>query len=133
MLAGRPSSYHVDFQSRMTQVIAFGAPVTEIAEARVQEKTADLDQDAATLINAVKESGAGLVGASTGWSVEDMEDEKLDVKGKIFMLAVGWESVDAHMKARETEGFKNTIGGVKRHIKSMAAFHVAMKYHGHLE
>lgn len=77
----------------------------------------------------MKDSGVGLVDGSIGWSVEDVEHEKLDSKGMIFMLAIGWESADAHIKARETEGFKNNIGGVKRHIKSMAAFHVVMKYH----
>jgi len=128
MLAGKPSSYHVEFQVAEAQKIAFRAPITEIAEAYVQDKTAELSQNASKLFESVARDSDGFVGATTGWSVEDVEHEKLDGKGKLFTLAVGWKSVDAHMNARNTEGFKASIGGIRKHIKSMAAYHVTTRY-----
>ncbi|GAB7337490.1 hypothetical protein MBLNU457_g2819t1 [Dothideomycetes sp. NU457] len=127
MLAGRPTSYRVQFVLRVESW--FMAPVIEIVEARFQEMTAELGNDAEIFFDAVEESEAGFVSWTMGWTYEDVEHEELDGKGKILMLVIGWESVDAHMKARETDAFKNTIRGLKRHIKSMAAFHVALKYH----
>jgi len=128
MLAGKPSSYHVEFQDSEAQKVAFRALVTEIAEAHVQDKTAELSQGAGKLFESVAKDSNGFMGATTGWSVEDVEHEKFDGKGKLFTLAIGWKSVDAHMSARNTEGFKASIGGIRRHIKSMAAYHVTMKY-----
>jgi len=39
-------------------------------------------------------------------------------------LAYGWKGVDAHMKYRDTEDFKETIGGIREKIGAVTMYHV---------
>lgn len=47
---------------------------------------------------------ADIKGWSFGWGVEDGQ------KGNLLTLLIGWPSVQAHMKFRETEVFKENVG-----------------------
>ncbi|KZL82456.1 hypothetical protein CI238_03135 [Colletotrichum incanum] len=70
-------------------------------------------------------------GISHGWSVEDdlpVTDEP-GKTGNVLAAFIGWPSVDAHQRFRETEAFKNNIGilrGMKDIVK-LAVFHISCK------
>ena len=76
----------------------------------------------------LSKNAEGFLGMTSGWSVEDVEHEKLGAgqKGKIFALALGWESVDAHMKATKTQAFKDNIH-LLGEAKTIEMHHVHMK------
>lgn len=59
----------------------------------------------------VLEGLEGFKAASRGWVIEDVEHERIGEarKGKAYVGVVGWESVEAHMKARETDAFKENV------------------------
>ncbi len=45
-------------------------------------------------------------------------------KGRAYVLALGWDSVDAHMAFRETKEFTDAIVHVREKIKGAAMYHV---------
>jgi len=45
----------------------------------------------------------------------------------VFAIFVGWESIDAHMKFRETDRFKKSIAPMREGLKGMTACHVTMQ------
>ena len=42
-----------------------------------------------------------------------------------FFLAYGWESIDAHMKYRETEDFRETVVGIREKVGAVTQYHIA--------
>jgi hypothetical protein len=66
----------------------------------------------------------GLIGA---WSIEPHEHEKLGegVQGKLFAAFIGWPSVEAHMKFRETEDFVKVVSHLRAGPKGASVHHVA--------
>ncbi|KAI1478486.1 hypothetical protein F4774DRAFT_152327 [Daldinia eschscholtzii] len=96
------------------------------------------DTDAAkTLIEAQnfvsKLTGAGFAGltgeSSLGWSVEKDVDFKGE-KTRVLVIILGWESVQAHLEARETDAWKSTIGkfrGGAEGLKGFEVIHVTTK------
>jgi hypothetical protein len=69
-----------------------------------------------------EEDGKGLfVRGAYGWVKEELENaEKFDGKTKGYYVAFGWESVEAHMKYRETQAFKDTIPAFKAVAKMIS-------------
>ena len=69
----------------------------------------------------------GFKGAAGGWIFEEREfgDEKK--VGKAVVLALAWESVDAHMKFRETDDFTTNIGGLREGTIGAEMHHVTFK------
>ena len=57
----------------------------------------------------LSKNAVGFVATTHGWVVEEMEKEGSDGKFKGYFVAIGWESVEAHMEYRETEAFKESI------------------------
>jgi hypothetical protein len=86
------------------------APVIEFTT--FYEAYPDFKESAGKFIHACG-SPEGFVGFAYGETVEEVgrhaggEEGK---KAKAVVLTIGWKSVDAHMKFRETETFKNNIG-----------------------
>jgi len=64
----------------------------------------------------------GLVAEAHGWVLEDLENE--GKKQKAFMCFVGWDSVDMHMKHRETDSFKETIHLLRDGSEAIEMHHV---------
>lgn len=64
------------------------------------------------MLNIIKENAEGFRAASCGWVVEDVEHESLGdgKKGRVFKVVLGWDSVEHHMRFRETEVFKENAG-----------------------
>ncbi|KAG9238799.1 hypothetical protein BJ875DRAFT_449962 [Amylocarpus encephaloides] len=55
----------------------------------------------------------GLTGVEIAEVLEELAKEEGGDKGRTAMLFVGWESVDAHMRFRESETFKNNIATLR--------------------
>ena len=70
---------------------------------------------------ALEEKADGFRAVSSGWVVEELELE--GGKYQAWAGFLGWDSVDAHMKYRETEAFKGTIGGLRQGTKAIKAYH----------
>jgi len=111
------------------------APFSNVASAPVSEMVelyfpadypeADFDKNFASFKQVVEETAAGVKGVVGGWSVEEMPPrEGEDSKDKLFLAAIGWESIDAHMAFRETEGFKKAIPLLKEGVKNIKMHHV---------
>ncbi|KAI9053686.1 hypothetical protein LZ554_002639 [Drepanopeziza brunnea f. sp. 'monogermtubi'] len=69
----------------------------------------------------------GYHGSVYGPSVEDDVGKHADGgdKGKAVVLLIGWDSVEAHTKFRETEGFQKNIGLLEDGAKGAEVVHVA--------
>ena len=70
---------------------------------------------------ALEEKADGFRAVSAGWVVEELELE--GGKCQAWAAFVGWDSVDAHMKYRETEAFKGTIGGLREGTQAIKLHH----------
>lgn len=60
------------------------------------------------------DSAEGAHAVIGGWVAEEVKHEKLGEDGKegpgrLHWGLIGWDSVEAHMKYRETDGFKKAI------------------------
>ncbi|KAF3066338.1 hypothetical protein GL218_09168 [Daldinia childiae] len=73
---------------------------------------------------------AGLTGESSfGWTVEKDVDFKGE-KTRVLIIILGWESVQAHLEARETDAWKSIIGefqGAAEGLKGFEVTHVSTK------
>jgi len=67
----------------------------------------------------------GYRASSGGWVVEEVEYEQ--EKCKAFAIFIGWESVDAHMKYKETDHFKKHIAPLREGLKGITACHAIMQ------
>ncbi|KAF2786583.1 hypothetical protein K505DRAFT_411893 [Melanomma pulvis-pyrius CBS 109.77] len=72
----------------------------------------------------------GIAGA---WSLDEVEHEgvwdkeELGAEGPSFAIFVGWPSVLAHMKFRESEVFPSLVGYLRDGPKATEVFHVEFK------
>lgn len=68
-------------------------------------------------------------GISYGWSVENDVPVKGDEEktGSMLVAFIGWPSVEAHQKFRETQDFKDHIGLLREmpQLVKLSAFHVS--------
>lgn len=115
--------YHVDFEPFEDLAKAIAAPVTEVARFYFDDgPPADyMDGFLKVLEILKKEPGEGLHAAVAGVTYEELEYE--GVKGKVVILVVGWQSVDAHKAFKETQTFKDIIGPLRSSAKTYEAHH----------
>lgn len=121
---GELNLFHVEFTAAGAQRVALGAPVTELVTIHAQSKNSELTNGAQKFAEVLNKDAQGFLGITSGWSIEDVEHEKLEGKGKILFLAIGWQSIEAHMAFRETEAFKNNIGLLREGVKASEMHHV---------
>jgi hypothetical protein len=122
---GPPRIIHVDFQPEGALDIAITAPVTEVAtfvfgsDGTPSGYGAGVEKFGA----AIESAGiAGFLGAAYGFALEEVEiDGK---KGKAAVLAIGWDSVDAHLQFRETQTFKDNIHFLRTGTVAVEMHHV---------
>ncbi len=105
--------------SRVTEMCRF------VFSANVSDsQKSEFESSFATFTKAVEQAEAFL-GMSSGWVVEEIEHTSLKgEKGKAFVAAIGWQSVDGHMKFRETSEFKDVISELREKSVSIDAHHV---------
>ena len=105
-----------------------GAPVTEVAvfffPADISSaQRGEFEAGFAKFMATLAEAAEGFKGTCSGWSVE--EDVKHAGKtGRAFVAALAWTSVEAHMKYRETDAFKQSVGAVRGLVKAATNTHV---------
>ncbi|KAK4497549.1 hypothetical protein PRZ48_012000 [Zasmidium cellare] len=123
--AGHPEIIHADMVPEGAVNKAFEAPVTEIATFYFGgEPPADYIDQVLKFGEAVnKEQPEGYHGSAVGLTHEDIEKD--GHKGKGAVLTIGWSSVDAHMKFRETETFKSLAPVLRNGVKTANVVHVA--------
>ncbi|KAH9829767.1 hypothetical protein Tdes44962_MAKER02245 [Teratosphaeria destructans] len=116
--------FHVDFDAPAALAKVFSAPVTEVATFYFEgAPPADYVQQAKKLATVLEENKVdGYLGATLGTSYEEIERE--GVKGKVGVLVVGWQSVEAHLAFRETHMFKDNIHLVRSDAKKIEMHHV---------
>ncbi|KAI9760799.1 MAG: hypothetical protein M4579_001429 [Chaenotheca gracillima] len=110
----------------VTEVVTFHFPAS-FSDSDAQ----DFDKAWAQTLKAFQDNaGPGLTGSGvSGWIVEELEipNKTPTEKGKAFQLAFGWESVDAHMKFRETQAFKDNIERVREKVAGAWSCHASLK------
>ncbi|PSK50446.1 hypothetical protein B9Z65_390 [Elsinoe australis] len=109
ILGGAPSYVHYHFTSQDELKTALSAPVTETVTFYFPTETKAFEDNLTKFRGAVESEAIGAKGYAWGWGEEEVEHEKLEGKGKALKLLIGWESVEAHMKFRETETFQKNI------------------------
>lgn len=121
-----PKIVHVDFQppSGLTPVLS--APVTEIVTYFFSNAPPSNPGDGINkLLTAVREEGYGLLGWVYGTTYEEMEHE--GTVGRAGMVALGWESVEEHVRARESKAFRERSGGFSSTAVGYEVHHVSFK------
>ncbi|KAL9113947.1 MAG: hypothetical protein Q9227_002081 [Pyrenula ochraceoflavens] len=113
----KPFITHIPYQP-FPPTNAIEAPATEVAMFSVQptiDKIA-VETAVAKLMDVVQHDIPNHArGCSTGWVVEEIEHPDAEGgKALGYACMVGWESVDAHMKARETDAFAQAIAPVRK-------------------
>ena len=113
IIDGKLTMLHANFDPHppSAAVSSTTSPVTEVITAYFTSHDAAFEENVKKLTGVLKEKAEGFRAASGGWIVEDVEHESLGEgkKGKAYAAVIGWESVEAHMKFRETEDFKQGI------------------------
>lgn len=87
------------------------SPVTEVVTCVLPSQDESFEKNISKLLDIIKEKAEGVKAAAQGWIIEDVEHENLESgkKGKAFVCMIGWESLDAHLKFRETSDLKDNI------------------------
>lgn len=101
--------YHANLTPHPATAAALGtaSPVTEVLTCYFEKEDDGFESKVNRLFKAVSENAEGFKGAAGGWVIEDVEYQ--EKKGKAYLGVLGWESVEAHMKFRETQAFKDNI------------------------
>jgi hypothetical protein len=122
---GPPRIIHVDFKPEGALDKAITAPVTEVATFVFGPDGVPSGFGAGVeKFGAAIEAGSipGFLIATYGFALEEVEiDGK---KGKAAVLAIGWDSVDAHMQFRETQTFKDNIHFLRDGVAAAEMHHV---------
>ncbi|KAF2813753.1 uncharacterized protein BDZ99DRAFT_436210 [Mytilinidion resinicola] len=100
------------------------APITEMVTLFFPASYAEADFNAnfAKFKAIIDESAEGAKGVVGGWSVEEVPPAEGDAK--LFVGAIGWESIDAHMEFRKTEAFKEAIPLLREGSDKITMHHV---------
>jgi hypothetical protein len=122
------------------------SPVTEVITCYFSAENDSFEENVNKLIPIIKEKAKGFKAASGGWVIEDVEHESIGSgkKGKAFVAVIGyvpsrrrfvdtiltpessrWESVEAHMKFRETQTFKDNIHLLRDGPTALEVHHTA--------
>jgi heme-degrading monooxygenase HmoA len=124
IIGGKPQIFHVDFKPSANLAKAFSAPVTEIATFYHSGDPTDSYLDEAVSAAEGMDKVEGFLGAAMGISYEELEKD--GHKGKASVLVVGWQSKEAHMAFRETDGFKPVVTKLRGAAKVISMCHVAL-------
>lgn len=128
---GDLSMYHANFDPHPpTAALSTNAPVTEVLTAYFTSKDDSYEGNVRKLLDAFKDI-EGFRAASSGWVMEDVAHEKIgsEKKGKAFVALAGWDSVEAHQKARETDIFKNNAHVIREGPVALEMHHTTFNEH----
>lgn len=104
-----------------TAALGTTSPVTEVLTCYFEKEDDGFDSKVDQLFKVLSEKAEGFKAASGGWVVEDVEYK--GKKGKAYVGVLGWESVEAHTKFRETQTFKDNIHLLREDPLGMEVHH----------
>jgi len=113
IVEGPMSMYHTNFDPHppSAAISSTSSPVTEVITCYFASHDPGFEEKVKKLAGIIKENTETFKAAAGGWIIEDVEHESIGsgTKGKAYAVVFGWDSVEAHMKFRETEAFKENI------------------------
>lgn len=130
LMSSAPELVHFEVSSSATQARAFNAPITELVLVYLDGSSSTIEANLQKFADALEKDAQAPVGGVylSGYSVEEVEHEKLDGgKGKVILMAIGWQSLEAHMAFRDTAAFKENVGLLRDGPKALAMHHVKMQ------
>jgi len=103
---------------------ALSAPITELlsVDLAADVDSAAFDAQVAEFMTKGKEQAAGVVALAGGWVVEERDVD--GAKGRGYEVAIGWESLEAHMAFRETQAYRDLVPPVMTFAKARRMHHV---------
>jgi hypothetical protein len=128
LLAGPPQIYHMYLPDSAPISGPASAPVTECVTLYFEPSvdTATYDDHFAKFREEGEKHATEAQGLSGGWGEEEHDHEELG-KAKAFGAFVGWPSVEAHMKFRETEAFPEVVKHLRAGPKGSKMVHVTFQ------
>ncbi|KAI2464859.1 hypothetical protein F4781DRAFT_53286 [Annulohypoxylon bovei var. microspora] len=103
------------------------SPVTEVLITYFAQGTDEAKNLAAAQSLAAKLTGAGVPGTTGLSAVGWMAEKEVEFKGektRALVVLLGWESVEAHQAARETDAFKQVIAGFQGAAEGLKGFEI---------
>jgi heme-degrading monooxygenase HmoA len=131
-LTRRPDVYHADLPIDETLAAPLSAPVTEFLTCytSLSKDKSELDTAATRFSELLAKDAEGFVAIAGGWGIEQVQHGSFAEEGgegRRFLSFIGWESVDAHMKYRDTPEFKEAIPHLRNNVKGIEVHHVEFK------
>lgn len=111
VLDGSPQLVHFDLKSPGELSAATSAPVTEVATLFLPKKISSFNDKMSSFAKILNEHAEGFLGCAYSWIMEDVEHESFGpgIKGRAFLLAIGWSSISAHMAFKKTGAFQENL------------------------
>lgn len=69
----------------------------------------------------------GFKAVASGWIVEELHHEEVKANAVVYAAVFEWESVESHMKFRETKEFQESIVVLRKASKARQMHHVKFK------
>lgn len=128
LLDGPATIYHANL-SPHPPAPATASPRSPVTECLTLYHPTDVDTAAfekrwSACRSMFEQHAEGYKASSTGWIVEELEYE--NEKCKAFAIFIGWESVEAHVKFRDTDHFKKSIVPLREGLKGITPCHATM-------
>ncbi len=133
IIDGHISLSHANFDPHPPSAALSGAPVTErftvyFSADTPEAKIKSFDENVSKFLKVLKENAEnGFKAVAVGWVVEELDHEGVEGKAKALTGVIGWDSVEAHLKFRETPAFKENAGLLSEGVKAAEIHHV--KFH----
>lgn len=128
LLDGPANIYHANLSPHppAPATASSRSPVTECLTLYhpIDADTAAFDERWSACRSMFEQHAEGYKASSTGWVIEELEYE--NEKCKAFAIFLGWESVEAHIKFRDTDHFKKWIVPLGEGLKGITACHATM-------
>ncbi|OCK79313.1 hypothetical protein K432DRAFT_355207 [Lepidopterella palustris CBS 459.81] len=131
ILGGPPNLYHINLPPSSPFSGPAAAPVTELVSLYFPPDfaTEEFDLNWIKFQGLIQNSAEGYHGSTGAWSVEEatykgMGKDGAEGPAKLFFASIGWDSVDAHMKYRETDAFKDAIPLLRQGCSAIEMYHV---------
>lgn len=118
-MSGPVQMRHAEFRAPLATAAV--APIVELLTLYFPDHVDRINVDTTLVefIQTLVDNAKGFVGYTTGWVAEELEHEKIEGKARAYAVAIGWESLEAHMAYRDTQTFKDNIVKVRAIAKGL--------------